>query len=99
MPFVLPKIPVPKLYTCTISPFPYYNGKGEVQYDQVMNAINQPDSAIHKELVHKLGYNMELKIMLGENEATIGDLVHITNLSLVLVITETNPYYRFEKAE
>jgi len=51
---VLPKIPAAKVYTCTISPFPYYNGNGQVEFDKVMVAINQPNSGLYKELMHNL---------------------------------------------
>lgn len=84
---VLPKIPVAKVYTCTISPFPYYNGNGQVEFDKVMLAINQPNSGLYKELLHKL----------EDDKIAIGDLIHLTNLSMTLVVVGTNPYYQFEK--
>lgn len=84
---VLPKIPVAKVYTCTISPFPYYNGNGQVEFDKVMLAINQPNSGLYKELPHKL----------EDDKIAVGDLIHLTNLSMTLVVVGTNPYYQFEK--
>ena len=64
---VLPKIPAAKVYACTISPFPYYNGNGQVEFDKVMVAV--------------------------------GDVIHLTNLSMTLVVVATTPYYQFVKIE
>ena len=86
---VLPKIPAVKVYICTISPFPYYNGNGQVELDKVMVAINQPSSGLHKELMHKLEHG----------EIAVGDFIHLTNLSMTLVVVAVNPYYRFEKVK
>ena len=86
---VLSKIPAVKVYACTISPFPYYNENGQVEFDKVMVAINQPNSGLYKELMHKLEHN----------KITVGDLIHLTNLSMTLVVVTANPYYRFEKVK
>ena len=84
---VLPKIPAAKVYACTISPFPYYNGNGQVELDKVIAAINQPNSGLYKELMHKLEHN----------EVAVGDVIHLTNLSMSFVVVATNPYYQFAK--
>ena len=89
LPFVSPKIQVPKWYTCTISPFPYYNGDGKVEYKQVMYAINQPDSAIQNELLHKLRFTT----LEG------GEIINISNLHLLLCVRQIRPYYQFELLE
>lgn len=52
-----------------------------------MVAINQPNSGLYKELLHKL----------EDGKIAIGDLIHLTNLSMTLVVVGTNPYYQFEK--
>ena len=84
---VLPKIPAAKVYACTISPFPYYNGNGQVEFDKVMVAINQPNSGLYKELMHKLEHS----------EVAVGDVIHLTNLSMALVVVAATPYYQFAK--
>ena len=84
---VLPKIPAAKVYACTISPFPYYNGNGQVELDKVIAVINQPNSGLYKELMHKLEHN----------EVAVGDIIHLTNLSMSLVVVAVNPYYQFAK--
>lgn len=86
---VLPKIPAAKVYACTISPFPYYNGNEQVEFDKVMVAINQPNSGLYKELMHKLEHG----------EFAVGDVIHLTNLSMTLVVVATTPYYQFVKIE
>ena len=52
-----------------------------------MLAINQPNSGLYKELLHKL----------EDDKIAVGDLIHLTNLSMTLVVVDTNPYYQFEK--
>lgn len=84
---VLPKIPAAKVYACTVSPFPYYNGNGQVELDKVIAAFNQPNSGLYKELMHKLEHN----------EVAVGDVIHLTNLSMTLVVVAANPYYQFAK--
>ena len=84
---VLPKIPAANVYACTISPFPYYNGNGQVEFDKVMVAINQPNSGLYKELIHKLEHG----------KVAVGDIIHLTNLSMTLVVVGTTPYYQFAK--
>lgn len=86
---VLPKIPAAKVYACTISPFPYYNGNGQVELDKVMVAINQQNSGLYKELMHKLEHD----------EIAVGDVIHLTNLSMALVVVAATPYYQFMKIE
>ena len=52
-----------------------------------MVAINQPNSGLYKELIHKLEHS----------EVAIGDVIHLTNLSMTLVVVAANPYYQFAK--
>lgn len=84
---VLPKIPAAKVYACTISPFPYYNRNGQVELDKVMVAINQPNSGLYKELMHKLEHTT----------VAVGDIIHLTNLSMSLGVVAATPYYQFAK--
>ena len=55
--------------------------------DKVIAAINQPNSGLYKELMHKLEHS----------EVAVGDVIHLTNLSMTLVVVATNPYYQFAK--
>ena len=52
-----------------------------------MVAINQPNSGLYKELIHKLEHD----------KITVGDIIHLTNLSMALVVVGTTPYYQFAK--
>lgn len=52
-----------------------------------MVAINQPNSGLYKELMHKLEHG----------EVAVGDVIHLTNLSMTLVVVATTPYYQFVK--
>lgn len=54
-----------------------------------MVAINQPNSGLYKELMHKLEHG----------EVAVGDVIHLTNLSMTLVVVATTPYYQFVKIE
>lgn len=52
-----------------------------------MVAINQPNSGLYKELIHKLEHD----------KVAVGDVIHLTNLSMTLVVIGTTPYYQFAK--
>lgn len=52
-----------------------------------MVAINQPNSGLYKELMHKLEHG----------EVAVGDIIHLTNLSMTLVVVAATPYYQFAK--
>lgn len=58
-----------------------------MELDKVIAAINQPNSGLYKELMHKLEHN----------EVAVGDIIHLTNLSMSLVVVAVNPYYQFAK--
>nr|DAG24794.1 MAG TPA: hypothetical protein [Caudoviricetes sp.] len=34
---------------------------------------------------------------LEHNEVAVGDVIHLTNLSMTLVVVATNPYYNLQK--
>lgn len=52
-----------------------------------MVAINQPNSGLYKELIHKLEHS----------KVAVGDVIHLTNLSMTLVVVGATPYYQFAK--
>ena len=52
-----------------------------------MVAINQTNSGLYKELIHKLEHS----------KVAVGDVIHLTNLSMALVVVGATPYYQFAK--